>query len=268
MNYDLLFVLLFWMLTITFVTFLSVRIVKKYPAYGFTALTAFYVAYLLSSQVIATRISVYDFGTWFGYSLVFFAPTAAIIYPFIAQVLDMINEVYGRKKAVTAVMIALATQVLFVVFIALAIKLPAAPFFEFEDAWVSIFSLSVGIVFASWIAFLACSLLDAYLFSYLKRKFKPKEMAFKGDTLVNPYIWLRSLVTDAFSLALDSVIFVVIAFYIVQGLPWEVVVSLIAGQIVIKVLIGVADTPWFVLYKKLIGKPQISSREIEDGKTV
>jgi uncharacterized integral membrane protein (TIGR00697 family) len=267
MNYDLLFVFIFWMLAITFVTFLSVHIIKKYPAYGFTALTAFYVAYLLCSQVIATRIAVYDFGTWFGYSLVFVAPAAAIIYPFIAQVLDMINEVYGRKKAVTAVIIAFATQVLFVIFIALAVKLPAAPFFELDDAWISIFSLSVGIVFASWVAFLVCSLLDAYLFAYIKRKFKPRELAFKGDTLINPYIWMRSLITDAFSLALDSIIFVVIAFYLVQGLPWEVVVTLITGQIVIKVLIGVADTPWFVLYKKMIGKTYMSSREGSDGKS-
>ena len=268
MNYDILFVLVFWMLAMTLVTVLSVKIVKKYPAYGFAALTAFYVAYLLSSQVIATRISVYDFGTWFGYSLIFVAPTAAIIYPFISQVLDMINEIYGRKRAVTAVIIAFATQVLFVIFIALAIKIPAAPFFEMEEAWVSIFSLSVGIVFASWIAFLVCSLLDAYLFTYIKRKFKPKELAFKGDAFLNPYIWLRSLITDAFSLALDSIIFVTIAFYFVQGLPWETAATLIFGQIVIKVLIGVADTPWFVLYKRMIGKTDIPSQEQADDQSI
>ncbi|MCL2141497.1 MAG: VUT family protein, partial [Methanimicrococcus sp.] len=62
MNYDLLFVFILWMLTITSVTVLSVHIIKKYPVYGFTTLTALYVAYLLSSQVIATRLSVYDFG--------------------------------------------------------------------------------------------------------------------------------------------------------------------------------------------------------------
>ncbi|MCL2141727.1 MAG: queuosine precursor transporter, partial [Methanimicrococcus sp.] len=231
-------------------------------------LTALYVAYLLSSQVIATRLSVYDFGTWFGHPLIFFAPAAAIIYSFISQVLDMINEIYGRKKAVAAIIIALATQVLFVIFIALAIKIPAAPYFELEEAWVSLFGLIPGIIFASWIAFLICSLLDAYMFAYIKRKFKPKELAFKGNTFLNPYIWLRSLVTDAFSLALDSIIFIIIAFYFVGALPWEIVSGMIVGQIVVKVFFGVADTPWFVLYKKMLGKTGIHSQDQADGQSI
>ena len=259
MNYDLLFVLIFWMIAMTIVTVGSVKIVKKYPAYGFAALTAFYVTYLLSSQVIATRISTFDFGTWFGHSIILFTPTAAILYPFIAQVLDMINEVYGRKKAITAIIISFITQVLYVMFIAMAMKIPAAPFFEYEEAWTSIFALSIGITIASWAAFLVCSLLDTYMFSYIKRKLRSRELAFKGDAFLNPYIWLRSLLTDAVSLALDSIIFVVIGFYIFGGLPWEAAAGLIVGQIVVKVLIGVADTPWFVFYKRMLGKTDLEN---------
>ena len=260
MNYDLLFVFVFWMAAMTIVTVGSVKVVKKYPAYGFAALTAFYVAYLLSSQVIATRISEFNFGTWFGYNLVFFTTTASIIYPFIAQVLDMINEVYGRKKAMASILIALATQVLYVMFVAMALKIPAAPFFEFESVWSSIFALSVGVTFASWISFLICSLLDTYMFSYVKRKLSSRELAFKGDSFFNPYIWIRSLTTDAFSLAIDSVIFVLIAFYFIGGMPWDVVTGLIVGQIVVKVIIGIADTPWFVLYKRMLGKTDWSAK--------
>ncbi len=258
MNYDLLFILIFWMVAMTIVTISSVRIVKKYPAYGFAALTAFYVAYLLSSQVIATKLATFDFGTWFGYSIILSTPAAAILYPFIAQVLDMINEVYGKKRAVAAVMIALGTQVLYVMFIAMAIKIPAAAFYELDSEWTAIFALSVGVTFASWVSFLVCSLLDTYMFSYIKRKLRPRELAFKGDAFLNPYIWIRSLVTDAFSLAVDSIIFVVIAFYLIGGMPWEVVTGLIVGQLVVKVIIGVADTPWFVLYKRMLGKTDLS----------
>ncbi|WNY26530.1 queuosine precursor transporter [Methanolapillus ohkumae] len=252
MDYTVLYIILFWLITMTAVTLLSVRVVRKYPVYGFILLTAFYVTYLLSSQVIATRISVYDFGTWFGYSLVLAAPTAAIIYPFISQVLDMINEVYGKKRAVAAITAALLTQVLYVLFIAMAVKIPAAPFYELNEAWLSIFGLSVGIVFASWVSFLVCSLLDTYMFSYIKNKLRPRELAFKGDTFLNPYIWIRSLLTDVISLAVDSVLFVFIAFYIIGGMPFDVVAGLIIGQLIVKVLIGAVDTPWFVLYKKMI----------------
>jgi len=254
MNYDLLIIILIWMAAITIVTVASVKIVKKYPVYGFAALVAFYVTYLLSSQVIATKLSTLDFGTVLGYSLVLTIPAAAILYPFIAQVLDMINEVYGRKRAVTAILIAFATQVLFVLFIAMAVRMPAASFFDLDDAWTAIFALSVGVTIGSWISFIVCSLLDAYLFSYIKRKLKPRELAFKGDAFFNPYIWIRSLTTDAFSLAVDSFIFVFVAFYLIGGYPWEIVTGLIFGQLVVKVFIGVADTPWFVLYKRMLGK--------------
>ncbi|AKB17545.1 MULTISPECIES: hypothetical protein [unclassified Methanosarcina] len=44
-------------------------------------LTVFYVDYLVVSQVLTTRIIVFDLGF---YS--FFAPAAVFIYPFIAQV--------------------------------------------------------------------------------------------------------------------------------------------------------------------------------------
>ncbi|MCL2549657.1 MAG: queuosine precursor transporter [Methanimicrococcus sp.] len=262
MNYDLLLILVFWMAAMTIVTIASVRIVKKYPAYGFAALVAFYVAYLLSSQVIATKIVTLDFGTLFSYSLILSTPAGAILYPFIAQVLDMINEVYGRKKAVAAVVIALMTQILYVMFIMMAVSIPAAPFYEFDEAWTAILALSVGVTIGSWISFFVCSMLDTYIFSYLKRKLKPRELAFKGDSFLNPYIWARSLISDAFSLAVDSFIFVIIAFYLIGGYPWEVVAGLIVGQLIVKVFIGVADTPWFILYKRMLGKTDLSETTV------
>ncbi|WNY24188.1 queuosine precursor transporter [Methanimicrococcus hongohii] len=266
MNYDLLFVLVFWIIAMTIVTLSSVQIVKKYPAYGFAALTAFYVAYLLCSQVIATKMVTFDLGTWWGYAIILSTPGAAILYPFIAQVLDMINEVYGKKRAMGAIAIALATQVLYVMFIAMALKTPAASFYELDAAWASIFALSIGVTFASWISFLICSILDTYMFSYIKNKLRPRELAFKGDAFFNPYIWIRSLTTDAVSLAIDSVLFVVIAFYIFGGMSWEVVTGLIIGQLVVKVVVGIADTPWFVLYKRMLGKTDLSDVKFVEEK--
>jgi len=59
-------------------------------------------------------------------------------------------------------------------------------------------------------------------------------------------------------LAVDSFIFVIIAFYLIGGYPWEVVTGLIIGQLIVKVFIGVADTPWFILYKRMLGKTDLS----------
>jgi len=236
---------LYWVISLTLVTYVSVQIVKRFPHYGFAALTGFYVIYLGASQILATRTIEFDLGFY-----TFFAPAAVFIYPFIAQVIDMINEVYGRRSAHVAILIAFFSQVLLVVFIAMVNSLSPAPFFQFEEAWRSLFGLSIRITVASWTAFLICSNLDAFVFAKLKQKFLKKENKFKYDTSINPYVWLRSSVSDALDLTLDSVIFVILAFYGVAP-----VIPLIVGQIVSKNIVGFIDNPWFVWYKRMLKEP-------------
>jgi len=239
---------IYWLTSLTVVTYASAYIVKKFREYGFAALTAFYTIYLGASQILASRIIEFDLGFY-----KFYAPAAVFIYPFIAQAIDMINEVYGRKSAHLAIVIAFITQVLLVTFIAMVNSLSPAPFFQFEEAWQSLFGLSIRITAASWISFLICSNLDAYVFDKLKQKFLEKELSFKLDTSLNPYVWLRSSVSDILDLTLDSVIFVTLAFYGVMP-----VVPLIIGQIVSKNIIGFIDNPWFVWYKRLLRKAESS----------
>jgi uncharacterized integral membrane protein (TIGR00697 family) len=226
------------------ITYASAYIVKKYKEWGFAALTSFYTIYLGASQILASRAINFDLGFY-----QFYAPAAVFIYPFIAQAIDMINEVYGRKNTHLAIFIAFITQVLLIIFIAMVNTLTPAPFFQFEEAWQNLFGLSIRITVASWIAFLICSNLDALVFAKLKHRFLDKENKFKLDTSLNPYVWLRSSVSDIIDLTLDSVIFVSIAFYGVMP-----VIPLIIGQIVSKNIIGFIDNPWFVWYKRILRK--------------
>jgi len=235
---------IYWIVSLTIVTYSSAYIVKKFKNYGFAALTAFYTIYLGASQIIAARVINFDLGF---YS--FFAPAAVFIYPFISQAIDMINEVYGRKKAHLAIGIAFVTQVLLVIFIAMTNTLPPAPFFQLEEAWQSIFSLGIRITAASWIAFLICQNLDVFVFAKIKQKFLKRETSFKYSSWLNPFVWLRSIVSDVLDLTLDSIIFVTLAFYGVMP-----VIPLIIGQIVSKNIIGFLDTPWFVWYKTILIK--------------
>lgn len=226
----------YWIVSLTIVTYTSAYIVRKFRDYGFAALVAFYTIYLGASQILAVRIINFDLGF---YS--FFAPAAVFVYPFIAQAIDMINEVYGRKRAHLAIGIAFITQVLLVTFIVMVNSLTAAPFFQFEEAWQSIFNLGIRITAASWIAFLISQNLDAYVFAWLKKKYEKN-------------ILLRSIASDVLDLTLDSLIFVTLAFYGVMP-----IIPLIVGQIVSKNIIGFLDTPWFVWYKRILRKSNIKS---------
>jgi len=232
----------YWIISLTLVTYVSAYIVKRFKTYGFAALVAFYTIYLGASQIMAARVINFDLG----FSS-FFAPAAVFIYPFIAQAIDMINEVYGGKMAHVAIGMAFVTQVLLVTFIAMVNSLSPAPFFQFEEAWQSIFSLGIRITAASWVAFLICQNLDAFVFAQLKQKFSKQETDFKPSGWLNPFVWLRSTVSDIVDLTLDSFIFVILAFYGVMP-----IIPLIIGQIVSKNIIGFLDTPWFVWYKKIL----------------
>ena len=245
---------IYWIVSLTIVTYASAYIVKNFREVGYAALVAFYTIYLGASQILATRIIEFNLGFY-----MFYAPAGVFIYPFIAQAIDMINEVYGRRKTHLAIGIAFITQILLITFIAMVNTLTPAPFFEYEEAWQHLFGLSIRITIASWVSFLVCSNLDAYVFSKLKKTFIERELAFKYDESLNPYIWLRSSVSDIIDLTLDSFIFVTIAFLGVWDLM--TVFQLIIGQIVSKNIIGFLDNPWFVWYKRLLR--DIRRKEIE-----
>jgi queuosine precursor transporter len=240
-----------WLASLTLVTYLSVYIVRNYPKYAFTTLVAFYIIYLAASQILAARIV--EFNLWF---IVLSAPASVVIYPFIAQVIDMINEVYGVTMTHVAILIAFVTQVLWVIFITMVNTLTPASYFLYEDAWQSIFSMSIRITIASWVAFLICSNVDAFIFDRIKTRFLAREKAYPRSTMTNPWVWLRSSASDAVDLTLDSVIFVTIAFAGVMP-----VLPLIIGQIVTKNIIGFIDNPWFVWYKSMLNKDAGSGTE-------
>ena len=218
-----------WITGLTISTATGVVIYKKFKENAYTILTGIYVTYLLASQILAVKIVELNF-----FITTLIVPAAVFLYPFTAQVIDMINEVFGRKKTHLAIFTAFISNVLLVICIYLVNTLTPASFWNISD-WEEIFGLSIRITMASWISFLICQNLDAWIFGKLKQKFYQQT-------------WIRSLFSDAGNLILDSIIFVTIAFYGVMP-----IIPLITGQIISKVLIGWLDTPWFLWYKKQIG---------------
>jgi uncharacterized integral membrane protein (TIGR00697 family) len=192
-----------------------------------------YVIYLALSQIIASKIATFDL-----IFAQFTAPAAVLIFPFTFQITDIVNEALGRYEVHRMIFIAFLTQVLMTLFLYLGTLLPPAPFWNNSEAWARIFNLVPRITLASWLAFLVSENLDAVLYAQLRKVTK------------NRHLWIRNIFSDLISLAVDSGIFVTLAFYGV--LP---VLPLIWGQIVLKWLVGVLDTPfmylsrWVLYYK-------------------
>jgi len=196
---------------------------------------ALFILFITMSQILAAKIGDFSIGA---YQIT--APVAVLIFPFTFQITDMVNENFGRKKTHRMIFIAFITQVLMVFFIWFSIEIPGAPFWgsEAQSYWVSFLGSTIRITVASWISFLITENLDALLFAKLKKITKGKNL------------WIRNIFSDIPTLALDSILFVSIAFGGI--LPLEVVLSIIWGQLLTKWFFGIIDTPFMYLSRYII----------------
>lgn len=211
--------------------------VKRKP----DAIIAMYVIYLALSQIIAAKIVALNI-----LGFVFFVPAAVLIFPFTFQLTDMVNEYFGRWETHRMIFIAFATQVLMCFFLWMSCIMPPAPFWgeEAQAYWEKFFWQSIRITAASWISYLITENLDAILFAVIRRRTGVK------------HLWLRSVFSDVPMLALDSFIFVTLAFAPLPFLPsqftWGQILLMIYGQIMTKWFSGVIDTPFIYLERYVV----------------
>ncbi|MHA1233563.1 MAG: queuosine precursor transporter [Promethearchaeota archaeon] len=203
---------------------------------------ALFVLFITMSQILASKIG--DF-TVFNYQIT--APVAVLIFPFTFQITDMVNENFGQKATHRMIFIAFITQIFMAIFIWFSIEVPAAPFWGFDWAsdpieaqqfWLNFFGSTIRITIASWISFIITENLDAILFAKLKKWTKGKNL------------WIRNVFSDIPTLALDSVLFISIAFG--GEFPLDVILIMIWGQLLTKWFFGVIDTPFMYLSRGII----------------
>ena len=209
---------------------------------------AFYVMYMAISQILAAKIGDFSIGSW-----QISAPTAVLIFPFTFQITDIVNEFFGQKETHRMILIAFVSQILMAFFIWFSIEIPPAATWLLEDAggnpnsqifWQSFFGTTIRITGASWISFLITENLDAVIYAKLKKKTGGK------------HLWIRNVFSDVPTLALDSIIFVSLAF--IGTMPIQIVLSIILGQMLTKWFFGIIDTPFMYLSRGIVsGKVNI-----------
>ncbi len=222
--------ILFWIILITTFTLFGSWYVRKYNSPD--ALIGLYVSFVLISNIIAYKIVAFDLGF-----ATFYSDSATLVFSVTFLLTDIVNEKFGRKEVQKMILIAFLTQVAVALFVWLALIMPAAPFWDGDKEFSKLLGLTPRIMLASWVAFLIGENLDAYLFAWFKKKTKGK------------YLWMRNALSSLPSMAVDTSIFVVIAFAGLQPL-W----SLIIGTLVVKWLVGVVNIPFMYLNRWVMGK--------------
>lgn len=223
-------IIILWIIGITAFSLFGAWYAKKYNRPD--AIIGLYVAFVTISNIIVFKIASFNLGL-----ITFFAPVSVLIFSVTFLMTDIVNEKFGRKETHRMIFIAFLTQVAVTLFTYLAISFPPAPFWDSQEIFEKIFGFVPRAIFASWVAFLISENADAYIFAWFKNKTKGK------------HLWARNVFSSIPSMALDTIIFVILAFYGIQPL-----LPLITGVLILKWIVGVIDIPFmylnrFIMYR-------------------
>ena len=183
-------------------------------------MTVALVVCLISSNLFATKI----FHLGWGINL----PGAVIIFPISYIINDCIAEVWGYRRARLVIWLAFAANFFVVLMGQIIVWLPAASFWDGGEHFNYMFNMAPRVAFASLLAFLAGSTMNALVLSKMK-------IASEGRRF-----GLRAIVSSLAGEMLDSLIFMPIAFW---GTPAKTLLAMMAAQVSFKVLYGIVILP-------------------------
>lgn len=175
-----------------------------------TVLTVIYVTCMLLSNIVATK--QFAFGPW---SL----PAGTIVFPITYILSDVFSEVYGYKWSRITAWIAAAMNLFMCIVFWAVIYIPGPVFMasEIQSSMEIVLGNTPRLVLAGLIAYVAGDWANDIIFERMKRR----ETSFFG----------RAIISSFFGEALDSTIFIVIAFMGVMPasqLPAMIIVQVIA----------------------------------------
>lgn len=164
-------------------------------------------------------------------------------FPIVFLMTDVIGEVYGKKTAKFFVLAGFVSTALFIAYSFLSLAMPWSPDGEWaKEGYNLMFGMSARIAVASLVAFLLGEYQDVLAFFFFK------------DKIGGKFFWLRSLLSNMWSQAFDTVLFMMIAFYGVYDNA--TLVSIMISWWSYKVLMGFAYTPLSYLGIKLLREKQ------------
>ncbi len=187
-------------------------------------ITAFFVAVLLISNIVSTKVVEFGFFTFDGGTLLF--PVSYIFG-------DVLTEVYGFKEARKVIWIGFFCALMMSMVVWLIGALPSAPEWTNQESYNAILGSTPRIVLASLVAYFAGSFSNSIILSRLK-------ISTKGKML-----WLRTISSTIIGEGVDTLLFIAVAFWGTFSIP--LLVSIFISNYIFKVGFEVILTP--VTYK-------------------
>lgn len=185
-----------------------------------------YIAAQMMSDIASLRIV-----TILGFSM----DAGTLIYPITFTLRDLIHKVAGIKIARVIIIAAAVVNIFMALLFWLVSRLPADLSIGPQTEFVAVLSPVWRIVFASILAEVVSELVDTEAYRIWTER------------ITTRFQWLRVLVSNSFSVPLDSIIFCWIAFGGV--LPAAVVWSILASNVIVKGATTILSLPMIYLVK-------------------
>lgn len=205
-------------------------------------ITVFFVAFLLISNVVASKILVLGPLSIDG---------GGILFPLTYIFGDILTEVYGYKRTRKAIWMGLGANLVMAATFMLVGILPPAPDWPYQDAYMTILGQSSRIVLASVTAYFCGEFINSFILAKMK-------ILTRGKLL-----WSRTIGSTIFGEAVDTTVFMIIAFWGV--LPPDLFIAVGISGYLLKVAIEVLFTPFTYLIINFLKKKE--SEDYYDYKT-
>lgn len=201
----------------------------------YTWIAVFFVAILLISNIVSTKIV--DFGP-------FAFDGGTLLFPLSYIFWDILTEVYGYKRSRSIIWMGFGAALLMALTVIVVGRLPSASGRTGQEAYQQILGLTPRIVAASLIAYSVGEFSNSYLLAKIKIWMQGKKLRVRtiGSTVVGELF--------------DTTIFVLIAFWGVFDTP--LLISILVSNYIFKVGVEVLFTP--ITYR-VVGKLKKAEHE-------
>jgi len=196
------------------------NIEKQRYSIWFVVIVGLFVTSLITANIIAVKLV--DIAG-------LIVPAGIIVFPISYIVGDVLTEVYGYKQARRVIWLGFLCNLIAVLAIIAGQRLPAAAFWQGQEAYETILGYTPRLLLASFSAFLVGEFANSFVLSRLK-------VATEGR-----FLWLRTIASTVVGQGLDSLIFIGLAF--IGTTPAAALLTAIITQWLFKVIYEAAATP-------------------------
>ncbi|KXO06648.1 putative preQ0 transporter [Moritella sp. JT01] len=152
-------------------------------------------------------------------------PAALLIYPFTFILIDTLNEFYGIHLARISIILTLLMNTLFFSALWLLSLTPSMTGWELDQSFTEMVTRMFAVLLASSVSYFLSENINSYFLQKIK------------SITNNRYLFIRVIFSTVIAAAIDSVLFIMIAFYGVFDM--DVLKVMIITQFVIKVIYSI-----------------------------